>query len=126
MILFSLIGSSVSFFFFGAAPNLLVLFAARVAAGALSAASLPTSQAYIADVTPPEKRAGGMAIIGMAFGLGFAFGPVIGGVMSQHPLFGITPLAMPGHVRGSHVPRELRLGVLHAAGDAPRPVAHGP
>lgn len=97
MILLSLVGSSVSFFFFGAAPNLAVLFIARVAAGALSAASLPTSQAYIADVTPPEKRAGGMAIIGAAFGLGFAFGPVIGGVMSRHPMFGATPLAMPAY-----------------------------
>ncbi len=97
MILLSLIGSSISFFFFGAAPNLAVLFIARIAAGILSAASLPTSQAYIADVTPPEKRAGGMAIIGAAFGLGFAFGPVIGGFMSQHPVFGITPLAMPAY-----------------------------
>jgi MFS family permease len=95
MILLSLIGSAISFFFFGAAPNLLVLFVARIAAGILSAASLPTAQAYIADVTPPEKRAGGMAVIGAAFGLGFAFGPVVGGFMSQHPLFGIAPLAMP-------------------------------
>jgi DHA1 family tetracycline resistance protein-like MFS transporter len=95
MILLSLLGSSISFFFFGAAPNLLVLFIARIAAGILSAASLPTSQAYIADVTPPEKRAGGMAVIGAAFGLGFAFGPVVGGFMSQHPIMGIAPLAMP-------------------------------
>src|SRR5437588_435112 len=57
LILLSLIGSSVSFFIFGWAPNLWVLFVARVAAGILSSASLPTAQAYIADVTPPEKRA---------------------------------------------------------------------
>lgn len=100
MILLSLVGSGVSFFFFGAAPNLWVLFAARVAAGCLSAASLPTSQAYVADVTPPEKRASGMAVIGIAFGLGFAFGPVIGGVLSQHPILGISSLAMPAFFAG--------------------------
>ncbi len=97
LILLSLIGSAVSFFFFGAAPNLLVLFIARVAAGILTSASLPTAQAYIADVTPPEKRAGGMAIIGAAFGLGFAFGPVFGGILSQHPIWHITGLAMPAY-----------------------------
>ena len=57
LILLSLVGSAISFFFFGWAPNLAVLFVARVAAGILSSASLPTAQAYIADVTPPEKRA---------------------------------------------------------------------
>src|SRR5205085_1959588 len=47
LILLSLLGSGVSFFFFGWAPNLAVLFIARVAAGVLSAASLPTAQAYV-------------------------------------------------------------------------------
>jgi DHA1 family tetracycline resistance protein-like MFS transporter len=97
LILLSLAGSAVSFFFFGAAPNLLVLFIARVAAGVLTSASLPTAQAYIADVTAPEKRAGGMAIIGAAFGLGFALGPVFGGILSQHPIWHITALAMPAY-----------------------------
>jgi DHA1 family tetracycline resistance protein-like MFS transporter len=97
MILLSLIGSGISFIAFGAAPNLVALFAARVAAGILSSASLPTAQAYIADVTPPEKRARGMALIGVAFGLGFALGPVIGGVLSAHPILGIPALAMPAY-----------------------------
>ena len=82
MILMSLIGSAISFVAFGFAPSLLILFVARVAAGILSAASLPTAQAYIADVTPPDKRASGMAVLGAAFGLGFALGPVIGGYAS--------------------------------------------
>jgi len=98
LILLSLLGSATSFFFFGWAPNLFVLFAARVAAGILTSASLPTAQAYIADVTPPEKRASGMAVIGAAFGLGFAFGPVFGGILSQHPVWHITALAMPAFV----------------------------
>ena len=97
MMLLSLIGSSISYFFFGAAPNLFVLFVARLSAGVLSAASLPTAQAYIADVTPPDKRASGMAVIGASFGLGFAFGPIIGGFLNNHPIWGIPPLAMPSY-----------------------------
>lgn len=95
LILLSLIGSAVSYFFFGAAPSLAVLFIARVASGILTAASLPTSQAYIADVTPPEKRAGGMALLGAAFGLGFAFGPWIGGALSKYTVFGYPNIATP-------------------------------
>ena len=101
MMLLSLIGSAVSYFCFGAAPNLVVLFLARISAGVLSAASLPTAQAYIADVTTPDKRAGGMAMIGASFGLGFAFGPILGGYLSQHPVFGIPPLAMPSYFAAS-------------------------
>ncbi|MCW3100851.1 MAG: Arabinose efflux permease [Chthonomonadaceae bacterium] len=91
----SLVGSAVSYFFFGMANSLAVLFAARVASGILTAASIPTAQAYIADVSPPEKRAGGMAIIGAAFGLGFVFGPLIGGVLGQFSVFGLPKLATP-------------------------------
>ena len=97
LILLSLLGSAVSYFFFGAAPNLLILFIARLSAGVLSSASIPTAQAYIADVTTPQERSGGMAIIGAAFGLGFAFGPVFSAVLSNHPVFGITALAMPAY-----------------------------
>ncbi len=95
LILLSLLGSAVSYFFFGMANSLLVLFIARVASGILTAAGIPTAQAYIGDVTPPEKRAGGMAIIGAAFGLGFVFGPLIGGIMGQFAVFGLPKLATP-------------------------------
>ncbi len=97
MILLSLLGSAVSFMAFGSARTLAILFTARVAAGILSAASLPAAYAYIADVTTPEKRSGGMAMIGAAFGLGFALGPAISGPLSQHPILGIPPLAMPAY-----------------------------
>lgn len=98
MILMSLCGSAISFLAFGLAPNLAVLFLARVAAGILSAASLPTAQAYIADVTTPEKRASGMAVLGASFGLGFALGPLIGGYFSRFSLFGGSPLSTPAYV----------------------------
>jgi len=99
-ILMSLLGSGLSYFMFGAAPNLAVLFAARVLCGILTAASIPTSQAYIADITTPEKRASGMALLGAAFGLGFAFGPWIGGYLSQFSVFGQPALATPAYFAG--------------------------
>ncbi len=58
---------------------LVVLFVARAGAG-VAGATIATAQAVIADCTPPEKRKHGMAMIGAAFGIGFTFGPVIGGV----------------------------------------------
>lgn len=97
IILIGLIGSAFSYFCFGAAQSLTVLFVARIASGALTAASLPTAQAYIADVTTPEKRAGGMAMLGAAFGLGFAFGPWLGGLLGAHSIFGQPPLATPAY-----------------------------
>lgn len=98
MILMSLLGSAIAFFLFGIASNLWMLFAARIAAGILTAASLPTAQAYIADVTPPERRARGMAMIGVAFGIGFACGPWIGGALGRYglavPAFFVAGMAL--------------------------------
>lgn len=81
ILLMSLAGSTLSYLGFAAAVwtrNLEWLIATRFLQGAF-AANISTAQAYIADVTPPEKRAGGMALIGVAFGLGFILGPAIGG-----------------------------------------------
>lgn len=58
------------------------LFAARAFSG-MATANLGTASAYIADVTPPERRAAGMGLIGMAFGLGFILGPGIGGALAE-------------------------------------------
>lgn len=67
-----------------------MLFLARTLAG-IFGANISTASAYIADVTKPEDRAKGMGIIGAGFGLGFIFGPAIGGVLSHYgyqvPLF---------------------------------------
>jgi DHA1 family tetracycline resistance protein-like MFS transporter len=62
------------------APNLWWLFAGRVLSG-IATANISTASAYIADVTPPEKRAAAFGMIGSAFGLGFVLGPAIGGVV---------------------------------------------
>lgn len=53
------------------------LFICRIGAG-IAGATIPTAQAYIADVTGPEERGRGMALIGAAFGIGFTFGPLLG------------------------------------------------
>jgi MFS family permease len=65
------------------------LFVARAASG-IATANLGTASAYIADVTKPEERARGMGMIGMAFGLGFIFGPAIGGALASIPIAGRT------------------------------------
>jgi multidrug resistance protein len=82
VLLLSLIGTSIGFLVMGFADSLWLLFAARVIDG-ISGGNISTAQAYIADVTPPAERSRGMGLIGAAFGLGFIFGPAIGGLMSQ-------------------------------------------
>ncbi|HSO38425.1 MAG TPA: MFS transporter, partial [Labilithrix sp.] len=69
------------------AQSIAWLFVARAASG-IATANLGTASAYIADVTKPEERARGMGMIGMAFGLGFIFGPAIGGALAGIPIMG--------------------------------------
>jgi DHA1 family tetracycline resistance protein-like MFS transporter len=82
----SLLGTSVASVALGVASSLpgalWLLFVARLLDG-VTGANIATAQAYIADVTTPEKRARGMGLIGMAFGLGFVLGPAIGGLLAQ-------------------------------------------
>ena len=82
VILVGLLGSALSYLLFALADSLTLLFAARIAAG-IAGANIPTAHAYMADVTTPENRARGMGLVGAAFGLGFIFGPAIGGFLSQ-------------------------------------------
>jgi MFS transporter, DHA1 family, multidrug resistance protein len=60
-----------------------MLFIARIIGGMLSAATIPTAMAYVADVTTPQERGKAMGAIGAATGLGFIFGPAIGGIFSK-------------------------------------------
>lgn len=83
ILLMSLLGSSISLALFGLANSLAGLFVARLLAGTFTA-NVATAQAYIADVTSDAERARGMGLVGAAFGLGFIFGPAIGGVLSQY------------------------------------------
>ncbi len=103
ILLLSLLGTAVGFFIMGAAQSLALLFAARILAG-FTGGNISTAQAYIADVTTPEKRARGMGIIGAAIGMGFIFGPALGGLLSQHDLtlLGVTvpAIAVPFYFAG--------------------------
>jgi DHA1 family tetracycline resistance protein-like MFS transporter len=65
------------------APTLTWLFVARVISG-MTAASFSTANAYIADVTPPEKRAAAFGMMGVAFGIGFIVGPALGGIAGNY------------------------------------------
>ncbi len=112
VLLVGLAGSAVSYFFFaritqmgatgsiyGLSP-LFWLFVTRIGAG-IAGATIPTAQAYIADVTDSSNRGKGMAIIGAAFGIGFTFGPLLGSFFvpwSVEAAGDAAPSAAPGYV----------------------------
>jgi DHA1 family tetracycline resistance protein-like MFS transporter len=102
ILIVGLLGSVVCYSLFGFATTLtdpeltlILLFVTRIGAG-ISGATISTAQAYIADTTTPETRSKGMALIGMAFGAGFTFGPLLGMIA----LIGRddTPGPWPGYV----------------------------
>ncbi len=81
ILLFCMLCEGFCYLIFAFARNLEVLFIARGLAGFFGA-SISTASAYISDITPAHERSKGMAVIGVAFGLGFVFGPAIGGLLS--------------------------------------------
>ncbi|MEP6808670.1 MAG: MFS transporter [Chthoniobacterales bacterium] len=82
VLMLSLAGTALGFALMGFAHSLAFLFVARIIAG-ITGGNISIPQAYIADVTTPETRSKWMGMIGAAFGLGFTFGPMIGGIMSR-------------------------------------------
>lgn len=82
VLLVALLGSGLDYFAMAFAPTLWLLFLTRAING-ISGASMTTANAYVADVTPPEKRAAAFGMLGAAFGLGFVFGPILGGVLGD-------------------------------------------
>lgn len=82
VLILSLFGFAIDYLFLALAPTLAWLFVGRVIAG-IFGASITTCSAYIADVSPPEKRAQNFGMIGAAFGIGFILGPVIGGLLGE-------------------------------------------
>lgn len=102
-------GYAIAYTLMGFAPTLLWLFVARIVAGIMGA-SFSTAYAYIADITPPEQRSQNFGLIGAAFGLGFIFGPAIGGVLGEYgvrlPFFAAGGLAALNLVFGFFMLRE--------------------
>ena len=82
VILISLFGLGLDYVLMALAPSLSWLFVGRVISG-ITAATFATAGAYVADVTPPERRAAGYGLLGAAFGLGFVLGPALGGLLGS-------------------------------------------
>ncbi|MEO6928050.1 MAG: TCR/Tet family MFS transporter [Casimicrobiaceae bacterium] len=82
VVLLSCLGLGVDYAVMSVAPTLYWLLLGRSVSGIFTA-SFTTSTAYIADITPPEKRAAAFGMIGATFGLGFILGPAIGGIVGQ-------------------------------------------
>jgi DHA1 family tetracycline resistance protein-like MFS transporter len=85
ILLASLLGSGLDYLLLAWAPSISWFFLGRLVSG-ITGASFSTASAYIADVSPPEKRAQSFGLIGAAFGIGFIAGPVLGGVLSNFSL----------------------------------------
>ncbi len=82
VILLSLLGLGIDYIILALAPDLWWLLVGRIIAGIMGA-SFTTANAYIADISTPENRAQNFGLVGVAFGLGFTFGPVIGGFLGN-------------------------------------------
>jgi MFS transporter, DHA1 family, tetracycline resistance protein len=97
VLLLCLFGADVAYLLLGLAQTLVMLVAAVILAGG-AGGTQATAQAYIADGTPPERRASGMGLIGAAFGLGLMAGPALGGLLSLYsfhaPAFAASALAL--------------------------------
>lgn len=103
VLLISLIAFSVNYALMGLAPSLTWLFIGRALTGIAGAVYAPAS-AYVADVTPPEKRAQSFGLVGAMFGLGFIVGPALGGFLGEYgpraPFFAAAALAALNFVYG--------------------------
>ena len=111
--LLSNLGLGLDYVVMALAPTISWLFLGRIISG-ITTSSIPTAMAYIADVTPKEKRAAAFGMIGIAFGVGFAFGPAIGGLLESHQ----SAIAFLGCGRSQ--PNKLALGLFFRPGIARR------
>src|SRR5271170_1954313 len=96
LLLVSQVGTLIGFLILAFAPNLWIVFLARVIDGS-TAGNLSLAQAYISDVTRPEERAKSFGVIGIAFGMGFLIGPAISGYLANFgyriPIFAAAGLS---------------------------------
>ncbi|MEO8679169.1 MAG: MFS transporter [Vicinamibacterales bacterium] len=118
IILIGLVGSCLSYFTLAVASSLSLVFLARLIGG-IAGANVATAQAYIADITTPENRAKGMGLVGAAFGMGFVFGPAIGGALSRFgpstPMWCASALCLANVIAASVLLPESRTPSPHAA-----------
>ncbi len=109
LLILSVAALGVDFLIVACAPTIAWLFLGRLLSG-MAGASITTANAYIADITPPEKRAGNFGLAGAAFGIGFIVGPALGGVLGdiwvRLPFFVSAALAFANAGYGFLVLRE--------------------
>src|SRR5512146_1322004 len=117
VVLFSNLGLGLDYILMALAPDITWLFAGRVISG-IASSSFSTAGAYIADVTPPDKRAAAFGMIGAAFGLGFVLGPAAGGLLGASdprlPFWGAAATSLVNACYGYFVlpeslPRDKRM-----------------
>jgi MFS transporter, DHA1 family, tetracycline resistance protein len=122
VILMSNFGLGLDYILMALAPSLAWLFVGRVISG-ITSASVSTAYAYIADVTPAERRSARFGLLGVAFGAGFVFGPALGGlagnVMPRLPFWIAAGLSLANALYGllvlpESLPREKRAGLALA------------
>ncbi|MDR3621782.1 MAG: MFS transporter [Paludisphaera borealis] len=94
LLVFSQAGTALSFLILGLSRNFRVMLLGRMLDGA-SGGNIVVAQAYVADVTPPEHRTRNMGLIGMAFGVGFVLGPLLGALLSDLPIAADWRLRLP-------------------------------
>lgn len=94
LLIVSQAGTALSFVVLGLSSNFTVMLLARLLDGA-SGGNILVAQAYVADITKPENRARGLGLIGMAFGLGFVLGPLLGGLLLALPIDPAWRLKLP-------------------------------
>ena len=106
VLLLSLLIMSLDYLVMAVAPTIWLLLAARIVAG-ITAATYSTATAYIADITPPEKRGARFGLIGACFGVGFVAGPLIGGLLAaidlHAPFYAAAALALANLIFGYFV-----------------------
>jgi len=121
VMLISIFGLFIDFLFMALAPTLAWLFVGRILNG-VTASSFSTANAYVADVTPPEKRARNFGMLASTFGIGFMIGPSVGGLLGEanlrlpfiaaaglclvNGLYGlfVLPESLPEERRARHLP----------------------
>jgi DHA1 family multidrug resistance protein-like MFS transporter len=86
VLIVGLLGYGISMLLFGLATELWMLFAARALGALLSAATMPTTMAYVSDSTSEQDRGGGIGVLGAATGLGMILGPALGGLLGSQSL----------------------------------------
>lgn len=116
ILLISLVGLSLDYLILALAPTIAWVFVARIVGGIL-AASITVTSAYIADITPEERRAQNFGLIGVAFGIGFVAGPLLGGVLGEYgsrvpffaaAMFGVVAFTFAYFLLGESLESERR------------------